>query len=648
MLSNRDLGYIRVASCIPQIKICDIDFNISSIEKLAKECYSKGAGLIVFPELCITGYTCGDLFHDSTLLEATERGLIQLSQNLRQLKALVIVGAPLLIKGKLYNCAVAIKNGKIIGAVPKIHLPNYNEFYEKRWFASGYDLHAEYEFSSGNTFIVDAKQLFDVQEVYVGIEICEDLWVPEPPSGRLAKNGAMIIANLSASNELIGKHEYLRNLVENQSARCRCGYVYSSAGFGESSTDLAFAGNAMIAEDGIILAESERFILDPQIIIADIDVQHLVHDRIHFSSFSEFDHDNAISYNPHGEADDVIVCEPLEYRYLDPYPFIDSNESKMKTKCDEISLIQAWGLATRLKAINCIKVVVGISGGLDSTLALLVCVKAFHILNLDCKGIIAVTMPGFGTTNRTKTNADRLMETLGVTHLEIPIADAVNQHFKDINQNPDVHDVTYENSQARERTQLLMDIANMNNALVIGTGDLSELALGWCTYNGDQMSMYAVNSSIPKTMVKYLVKGYAVETDNIELKNTLLDIIDTPISPELLPASQDDNITQKTEDLVGPYELHDFFLYHLMRFGSNPLKIYRMACKAFENKYDHPTVYKWLKTFYKRFFSQQFKRSCMPDGIKVGSICLSPRGDWRMPSDASAKLWLSQLDNIKE
>lgn len=646
MKTNRELGYLRVASCIPAVRPCDIDHNMASILKLAHEADSKGAGMIVFPELCVTAYTCADLFHDNTLLSASEQAVSIIADNLKDLKSLVIVGAPLPLNGKLYNCAFAIRGGKILGAVPKIHLPNYNEFYEKRWFSSGYGLACTCKLGLQNNIPVDAKQTFEVQGIPIGIEICEDLWVPEPPSGWLAKHGALIIANLSASDELLGKHDYLRKLVSDQSARCRCGYVYSSAGFGESSTDLSFAGNALIAEDGLILAEADRFCIHPQLVMADIDIQHLQHDRIHFSSFNDMEVDNCSLVNINSTNSPQINCEPFTYRRLDAHPFVDSDESRMNKRCDEISSIQAWGLATRLRAINCKKAVIGISGGLDSTLALLVTVKAFDLLGLDHKGIIGITMPGFGTTHRTKSNADRLMEVLGVTSLEINIGKAVNQHFADIGQNHEVHDVTYENSQARERTQLLMDIANKENALVIGTGDLSELALGWCTYNGDHMSMYAVNTSVPKTMVKYLVGGYARQTSNDELKRTLYDVIDTPISPELLPASQDDKILQKTEDLVGPYELHDFFLYHMMRYGTSPAKIYAMACKAFEGEYDRKTILKWLKIFYRRFFSQQFKRSCMPDGVKVGSICFSPRGDWRMPSDAAVSVWMNEIDNI--
>ena len=642
-------GMFRISSCVPEVRPGDVEGNIRSIIELAREAETKGVQLSIFPELSISGYTCADLFHDKYLLDACENGVGMLMEASIRCNTAIIVGVPLRRNGKLYNCTVVINQGHLIGVVPKVHLPNYNEFYEKRWFSSGYGMDAAVDSIrvGDSDYPFGSNQIFEIDGARVGVEICEDLWVPDPPSSKLCMAGAEVICNLSASDTLIGKYDYLLDLLRNQSARCRCAYAYSSAGFGESSTDLAFVGNAIIAENGRILRRSDRFCIDPMTVVADVDLDNIRHDRMHFSSFAEHMPEwNACKLSETTTPNATTKTDALEYRDIDPTPFVDKNRENMNRRCDEISSIQAWGLATRLKAINCRHAVIGISGGLDSTLALLVTVKAFDMLGYDRKGIIGITMPGFGTTKRTRSNADALMECLGVTHRVIPIAAAVNQHFKDIGQNPDNHDITYENSQARERTKILMDVANKENALVIGTGDLSELALGWCTYNGDQMSMYGVNASIPKTMVRYLVDGYARQSDNPELKRILHDIIDTPISPELLPASDKGEILQKTEDTVGPYELHDFFLYHMMRYGSDPRKIGKMACKAFRGEYDPGTIYKWLKTFYKRFFSQQFKRSCMPDGVKVGSICLSPRGDWRMPSDAAVRLWASEIEEL--
>lgn len=643
----------RTAACVPAVCPCAVSDNCAAILRMARECSEQGVELAVFPELCITGYTCADLFNDSTLLSEALYALQTLAEECASFTCAVLAGVPIVHGGRLYNCAAMLYGGSILGFVPKSYLPDYNEFYEKRWFASGYGIDARTNSVNLHIRRLDkyiqvpfgSNQIFDLGGVNVGVEICEDLWVPTPPSGGLCMAGAEIIANLSASDALIGKREYTMDLIANQSARCRCGYVYSSAGFGESSTDLAFAGNAIIAENGNILAKNEEFDHTPGFQIADIDVQHLQHDRMHFSSFSDHFTAGGDYFIRKRQDFSGNNPKPLEYRYIDPTPFVDMEESRMNHRCDEISSIQAWGLATRLKAIECQTAVIGISGGLDSTLALLVCVKAFDMLGLDRKGIYGITMPGFGTTDRTKGNAESLMELLGVTSVEIPIGEAVSQHFKAIGHDPEVHDVTYENSQARERTQILMDYANKVNGLVVGTGDLSELALGWCTYNADQMSMYGVNASVPKTMVRYLVGGYARKTDDPELRRILQDIIDTPISPELLPPDSEGQILQKTEDKVGPYELHDFFLYHMMRYGEDPVKIATEASIAFKGKYDLTTIYKWLRTFYKRFFSQQYKRNCMPDGVKVGSICLSPRGDWRMPSDASVSLWLQSIDS---
>lgn len=645
--NNRELGMFRAAACVPSVKPGDVNYNVDRIIDLLSEVAKDNPDIVVFPELSISGYTCADLFHDSLLQQAVIEGALRLAEISRNYCCAIVVGAPIACDNKLYNCALMISGGKINGIVPKTYLPNYNEFYEERWFCSSLELPENSVVTVGNNIIpIRTEVLFDIKGTKVGIEICEDLWVPEPPSGKLCKAGADVMVNLSASDELIGKHRYLRELIGNQSARCRCGYVYASAGSRESSTDLAFTGISIIAEDGRILSEGPRFDMKPSYTVADIDISNLRHDRIHFKTFSTGFKNEKYIVIP-ADIKESCAGEPLAFRYVDSHPFVDDDEAMMNRRCDEISSIQAWGLATRLKAINCKKAVIGISGGLDSTLALMVTVKAFDMLDLDRKGIVGITMPGFGTTARTKDNATRLMEILGITHREISIAKAVEQHFSDIGHNPKIQDVTYENSQARERTHILMDIANQENGIVIGTGDLSELALGWCTYNGDQMSMYGVNASVPKTMVRYLVSGHARLSDSTELSKTLLDIVDTPISPELLPAAPDGEIKQITEDVVGPYELHDFFLYQMMRYGMDPVKIYFMAVKGFEGKYDKDTISKWLKTFYKRFFGQQFKRSCMPDGIKVGSICLSPRGDWRMPSDASVMLWQDRLKEIE-
>lgn len=638
-----ELGYIRVAAVTPEVKIANVDFNIKEIIRLTEIAESENADITLFPELSVTGYTCGDLFYQQLLLDKAEEGLKHLAASSVGKHTIIVVGAPLRSGNRLYNCAVVIADGSIIAAVPKTHLPNYNEFYEKRWFAEGSAIGNAAKVNSGLTSIV-SNTLFNIDGTLIGIEICEDLWVPVPPSCGMAKAGADVILNLSATDEQAGKHHYLVDLIKQQSARCRCAYIYASAGMGESSTDLVFSGNCIIAENGTILAESERFQLKPQIVIRDIDVELLRNDRLKYSTFSD-------SASNEFNIIDINICRNSSFptdikREISSHPFTDGDQEHFRQRCDEISSIQAWGLAQRLRAINCKNAVIGISGGLDSTLALLVAIKAFDMLGLDRKGIHAVTMPGFGTTNRTHSNALELMQLLGVDILEIPIGDAVRQHFKDIGQNPKLHDATYENSQARERTQILMDLANKTNGIVIGTGDLSELALGWCTYNGDQMSMYGVNASVPKTLVKYLVTGYADETDNPEIRKVLLDIVDTPISPELLPASADDTIEQKTEDLVGPYELHDFFIHEMLRNSFPPRKIYKLACHAFDGIYAPDTIRHWLKTFYRRFFSQQFKRSCMPDGMKVGSVCLSPRGDWRMPSDASASIWMKEVDEL--
>ena len=610
-----------------------------------RQASEKGVQIIAFPELSVTGYTCLDLFAQQTLLDGAEAALLQLVSNTADLDILTIVGVPLRTENRLINAAVVFQKGAIRGVVPKTYLPNYKEFQEQRWFTSATELRESTISIGKEEYPMGSHLLFRSGRLTAGIEICEDLWVPVPPSSLLAMEGANIIFNLSASNELIGKHAYLRSLICQQSARCMAGYVYASSGFGESSTDLVFAGNGIIAENGNLLAESPRFTMEEQLVISEIDIETLQNDRQVNTSFMY-----GTSGLPKEKAQvvDFQVRIPDGFsltRPVDPHPFTPSGEA-LKERCEEIFHIQVAGLAKRLVHAHAQTAVVGISGGLDSTLALLVTVMTFDALKMPRGQIIGITMPGFGTTDRTYTNACDLIRSLGVTLKEIPIKEACLQHFRDIDHDPSVHDVTYENSQARERTQLLMDVANQKNGLVIGTGDLSELALGWATYNGDHMSMYGVNGSIPKTLVKYLVEWVANHKVDDASRLTLLDIVDTPISPELIPADENGNIKQKTEDLVGPYELHDFFLYHFLRFGSHPSKVYFLAQKAFAGIYDNATVKKWLYTFFRRFFQQQFKRSCLPDGPKVGSVSLSPRGDWRMPSDAVSRLWLEEIERI--
>ena len=633
-------GLIKVAAAVPAVKVADVDYNVQQIESLIAQVEGRGVEVIVFPELSITGYSCQDLFHEQLLLDKAEEGLVTLLDFTRKLDVISIVGMPVVIDGLLYNCATVIQHGSILGIVPKTYLPNYGEFYEKRWFASAQDLKPTEIYLAGSPITVSAEPVvFSTSDgAKFGVEICEDVWAPIPPSNNLTLAGADIIFNLSASDELIGKHQYLRGLLAQQSARTISGYVYASCGFGESTQDVVYGGNAMIFENGRLLMEGERFSLQPQIRVAQLDVEMLRSERRKNTTY--------INAQRHSTARQVTakLITPRDFeliREINPHPFIPESDD-MQDTCEEILNIQVAGLAKRLYHINASKAVVGISGGLDSTLALLVTVKAFDRLGLDRKGIIGITMPGFGTTDRTYHNAMALMNTLGVTIREISIAKAVKQHFEDIGHDMKQHDITYENSQARERTQILMDVANQVGGLVIGTGDLSELALGWATYNGDHMSMYGVNAGVPKTLIRYLVSYVAGEMAT----ETLLDIIDTPISPELIPADEKGNIKQKTEDLVGPYELHDFFIYYFLRYGFSPAKIYVMAQKAFANTYDDKTIKKWLQTFCRRFFNQQFKRSCLPDGPKVGSVSLSPRGDWRMPSDASSTLWLKECENL--
>lgn len=638
-----NFGFIKVAAAIPAVQVANCKANSRAIEQLLEQASTKGVQLLGFPELCITGYTCADLFHNKLLIDQAEQALAELIQNTAHLNIVTIVGLPLLVKNQLFNCAVVFQQGQILGVVPKKHIPNYNEFYEKRWFASASDTTTNELLVCGQKVPFGEHLLFESPQVTFSIEICEDLWTPIPPSSIDALAGSHIIFNLSASNELIGKNVYLRDLIKQQSARCLAGYVYASAGFGESSTDLLFAGNGLIAENGVLLAKNERFSLEEQLIVSEIDVERLQHDRQKNSTFMQG--------LAHTELDTRITTVPFELpktalkltRSVYATPFVPTDE-RMSESCEEILNIQVNALATRLHHTHITHMVLGISGGLDSTLALLVCARTCDKLGLSRNNIIGITMPGFGTTDRTYQNATKLVTNLGATLREISIKEACNQHFKDIAHDPTLHNVTYENTQARERTQILMDVANQCNGLVIGTGDLSELALGWATYNGDHMSMYAVNNSIPKTLVRYLVRYAASGETDKKAQATLLDILDTPVSPELLPADENGLISQKTEDLVGPYELHDFFLYYMLRYGFTPAKIFYLATKAFAQTYDEACIKKWLKVFLKRFFAQQFKRSCMPDGPKVGSVNLSPRGDWRMPSDASSELWLNDCD----
>lgn len=716
-----EFGFIRVAAATPRVKVADVNANVDEICRMAEIAENEQVSILAFPELSVTGYSCGDLFAQELLVSRAEEAVKRLKTFSRGKSLTLVVGVPVRVRGSLYNCAAVIQNGSLKGIVPKIYLPTYNEFYESRWFSSGCDFlsdtlsaygriednakdcsspaaGAEISYA-GHKVNVYPNMLFNVGRATLAIEICEDLWTPIPPSSHHALAGAQIIVNLSASNEVLMKHQYRKQLVSQQSARTISAYVYSSCGYGESTQDVVYSGSSLIYENGSLMAENKRFSLESGMICADIDIDKLSVLRQKESTFHSVAPDGtgdgldarryfAVACG-NGAATDFGKCLR---RHIDPHPFVPGNAAERDERCREITDIQVIGLATRLAHIHSQTAVIGISGGLDSTLALIVTVLAFDKLGWDRKRIIGITMPGLGTTTRTHSNASDLMAALGVTSLEIPIGKAVAQHFSDIGQNPEVQDVTYENSQARERTQILMDVANKENGIVVGTGDLSELALGWATYNGDHMSMYAVNASIPKTLVRYLV-GWAAENHfesdvavaagrgavgtcrgivgaagnesacgGVEDRGTLpetsredvadrkrsvreilMDIIDTPVSPELKPADSEGNITQKTEDLVGPYELHDFFLYHIFRFGARPSKVYFLARKAFEGVYDDATILKWLNTFIRRFFAQQFKRSCLPDCPKVGSVSLSPRGDWRMPSDAWRTIFLNDL-----
>lgn len=646
----RKFGYYKVAACVPEVKVADVDFNVESIIAMARQAAEGGASLAVFPELCITGYTPGDLFGQRLLPDSAGKGLLTIAAATAVLPLLIVVGMPMRVGNALANVAVVLYKGEAAGVVPKSYIPQYGEFYEGRRFTRASDLRLKEVEIDGKTVPFGTDIIFCCGDMKLGIEICEDLWVPDSPSTRLALAGANVIANLSATDELIGKYDYLRSLIVSQSARCRCAYIYSSAGFGESSTDLLFSGNGIIAEDGNVLAATRRLVTAARMAEGIIDLHKLESDRLVTGTFAACAAQAAevrMIHLPESGREDYRT--PDFTRNISRTPFIPADSQIRNDRCEEIADIQALSLAQRLRHIGCKSVTIGISGGLDSTLALLVSCRAFDILGLDRKGINAVTMPGFGTSQRTHTNADNLMEELGVTALEIPIAAAVTQHFKDIGHNPDTHDITYENSQARERTQILMDYANKTGGIVIGTGDMSELALGWCTYSGDHISMYGVNAGVPKTLVKHLVEWYAGTAEKCgdsRLAATLRDIIDTPISPELTPSDSEGKIAQITEDLVGPYILHDFYLYYVLRHGFSPRKIFFLARKAFAGEYSDKVLLKWLDAFYRRFFAQQFKRSCLPDGPKIGSVALSPRGDWRMPSDASRALWSKECENL--
>lgn len=640
----KKFGYVRVASLVPALEVANVDKNVEELIREIKKADNKDVNIVVTPELSITGYSCADLFHQDILIEESLEGLRQIVKETKDIDIISIVGLPIRHENKLFNCAAVIEKGHILGIVPKTYIPSYGEFYEKRWFSSSKEIENHWIKLDDEIIPFGTNILFqdkENKEICFGIEICEDVWSPYPPSINHALHGATILCNLSASNEVIGKAEYRKNLISNASAKTISAYIYTSSGVCESTTDLVFSGSSMIYENGSLLQENERFNFSSNLITADIDVKRLMNERIRNTSYMEIVSDDTYKVV---EVEIQNKMKELKRNYA-KYPFVPKDEVTRNERCKEIIEILGCGLAKRLLHTHLDKCVIGISGGLDSTLALLVTVEVFKKIDLNPKNIIAVTMPGFGTTDRTYDNACKLVHTLNATLEEVSIKDACIQHMKDIKLNEDDRSITYENSQARERTQILMDIANKENALVVGTGDLSELALGWCTYNGDHMSMYAVNSSIPKTLVKYLVKWVADTYGDYTLKETIYDILDTPISPELLPPDKQE-IKQKTEDTVGPYMLHDFFLYHMVRYGATPDKIYFLAKKTFKDEYNEEEIKKWLIKFIQRFFSQQFKRSCMPDGPKVGTISLSPRGDLRMPSDAASDIWVKRLKKL--
>lgn len=646
-MQNIDYGFVKVCAATPKIKVADVEYNGTMIREKIEEAYGAGVKLLVLPELCVTGYTCSDLFWQSAMLEAAKEEVIKTAVYAEKYEMLIMLGFPYEWNGKLYNVAAVLYKGRILGLIPKKYLPNYSEFYEARHFTPGFEKTVLVEID-GYSVPMGTNLLFRRKEqpdFTVAAEICEDLWIPNPPSIVHAMAGATVIANLSASDEVTGKAGYRRDLVTGQSARLVCAYIYADAGEGESSTDLVFSGHNIIAENGTVLSESKRF--HNETIISDIDLDRIKNERRKMTTYQSSDREDytLVTFSMSGGS---VGCGDYCFnRYVDNTPFVPKDRLKKEERCDEILMLQSMGLKKRLEHTNAGSAVVGISGGLDSTLALLVTARAFDMLGKDRKEIIAVTMPGFGTTDRTYDNAVTMINKIGATLLEIPISDAVTRHFEAIGHDESVHDVTYENVQARQRTLYLMNLANQYNGFVVGTGDLSELALGWATYNGDHMSMYGVNSSIPKTLVRHLVRYYADTCSDEVLQRVLLDVLDTPVSPELLPPEENGEIAQKTEDLVGPYELHDFFMYYILRLGYEPAKIYFLARKAFHGMYEDTIILKWLKTFYRRFFSQQFKRSCLPDGPKVGSVAVSPRGDLRMPSDACASLWLSRLEELE-
>lgn len=632
-------GFIKVCAVTPEIRVADCLYNADSIINEIKKISEKKAAVAVFPELCISGYSCGDLFFQKQLLDSCDIAVAKIAEATDGIETVVIVGAPVRVGGVLYNCGIVIYNGDILGIVPKTNLPNYGEFYEKRHFSQGKRT-TEYISYCGSEVLFGTDILFkaaDIEGFALAVEVCEDLWAPSSPSIRHASNGAVIIANLSASDELVGKSDYRTNLIKMQSGKLVSAYIYANAGEGESTTDLVYAGGSMICENGSVSAKANMF--ETGAVYADIDVQKLIAERQKMACLSADDEYSVVEF-------DVAEIETSLEKYISKTPFVPS-DSQRESRCEEILMIQASGLKKRIQHINCPACVIGISGGLDSTLALLVAVRAFDMIGRDRKDIYAVTMPCFGTTDRTYNNAVSFAKSLGVTFMEVDIKKSVLSHFEDIGQSAEVYDVTYENAQARERTQVLMDIANKAGGIVIGTGDLSELALGWATYNGDHMSMYGVNASVPKTLIRYLVEYEAERTDNEQLKIVLSDILATPVSPELLPPKNGE-IAQKTENIVGPYNLHDFFLYYVIRFGFAPRKVLRLAEYAFADEYDREFILSWLKVFYRRFFTQQFKRSCVPDGPKVGMVALSPRGDWRMPSDACVRVWLEELERIEK
>lgn len=650
VFSRKELGLVRVASIAPALRVADVAYNVEQIIAALETAVAQDVQLAVFPELSITSYSCADLFYQRHLLDAALDGLARISVATAMRYISCVVGLPILVDGRLYNCAALMGEGRIAGIVPKTYLPTTGEFYEQRWFTSANRPLPSTIDIGGQPLPFGTDLLFVAEEMpacVVGIEICEDLWAVNPPSGGLAIAGANVLVNPSASNELLGKADYRRDLVRQQSARSLAAYVYAGVGAGESTTDTVYSGHCLIAENGTLLAESERFHFDTQMIVADIDVERLDHERVKNSSFSQTVNAAPLRRLPFTLTNTFQPAVPLVNRPLPRTPFVPADPARRAEHCREIFNIQTVGLARRLSHVNAGRVTIGVSGGLDSTLALLVCVRAFDRLALERSGIVAITMPGFGTTTRTRSNAERLAQDLGVTLRTIPIGASVRLHFADIGHDESVHDVTYENAQARERTQILMDVANQIGGLVVGTGDLSEAALGWMTFNGDHMSMYHVNAGVPKTLVRYLVAWCADELFSGETAAVLRDIVDTPITPELLPLGEGDQLEQKTEETIGPYELHDFFLFQVVRYQFAPAKVFFLAREAFAGVYSDEVILHWLGVFYRRFFAQQFKRSAMPDGPKVGSVALSPRGDWRMPSDAASALWTAEVERLR-